>query len=262
MPTRRGASRLPASPLANKRAKHSGSSSKAPMDEASPCRRNSLGSAAPQSFIELLHDTAGSDITFEVDGERICAHRSVLVAQSPYFREMFESSNAVTGISTAGGAVLRVEASAGALRVLLRFLYTRALPESEDCGELLRPGELVRMAYRFQEQELYQHCLKVFSSGLRTDNVIERLVDAEESGPPALRSAITEWIENNTASVKVHVCDREKIRGRECWHLTLCLFRGCAYVCARCVLYMPATPAQATHARPPHQRKRMRPRKH
>jgi hypothetical protein len=198
-----------ASPLAaNKRAKHSGSSGKAPMDEASPspCRQNSLGSAAPQSFIELLHDMAGSDITFEVDGERICAHRSVLVAQSPYFREMFESSNAGTGSSTAGGAVLRVEASAGALRVLLRFLYTRALPESEDCGESLRPGESVRMAYRFQEHELYQHCLKVFSRGLRTDNVIERLVDAEESGPPALRSLITEWIESNTAAVKVRVC--------------------------------------------------------
>jgi len=197
-----------ASPLAaNKRAKHSGSSGKAPMDEASPspCRQNSLGSAAPQSFIELL-DMAGSDITFEVDGERICAHRSVLVAQSPYFREMFESSNAGTGSSTAGGAVLRVEASAGALRVLLRFLYTRALPESEDCGESLRPGESVRMAYRFQEHELYQHCLKVFSRGLRTDNVIERLVDAEESGPPALRSLITEWIESNTAAVKVRVC--------------------------------------------------------
>jgi hypothetical protein len=36
--------------------------------------------------------------------------------------------------------------------------------------------------------------------------VIERLVDAEESGPPALRSVITEWIESNTASVKVRVC--------------------------------------------------------
>ena len=223
---RRGVLEEARSPVApSKRAKRSGSSGKAPMEEASPSpSRQGLrdAPAAPASYSTLLNDTAGADIMFEVDGERIPAHRSVLAAQSLYFMEMFDAGP--TGGSETGGGALRlqVQAPAGAVRVLLRFLYSGAMPESDDCGESLQPGEMVRMADRAQAHELFQHCLRVFCGGLRKENVIERLVDAEECGPPALRSAIIEWIRKNISHLKVmHVLARA--RGKMCVCVCVCV---------------------------------------
>ena len=48
---------------------------------------------------------------------------------------------------------------------------------------------------------------------LRKVAVVAVVEDAEECGPPVLRSAIVEWIRKNTSSLKVCVCLR--LRGRE-----------------------------------------------
>jgi len=112
---------------------------------------------------KLLDDTALTDVTFAVDGQRFPAHRCVLAARSPYFSGLFESG---TGMSEGGGRAsgedIVIEGlSAGAFCTLLRFLYTHKLPEAENCGEGLEVG----------------------------DNVVARLVLAHDSGLEALEEA-------------------------------------------------------------------------
>ena len=119
-----------------------------------------------------------ADVTFELQGELITAHRCVLAARSPYFAGLFKSGRSMReGHDVGRGDALPLhEVSAGAFRALLRFLYAGVLPEEEDCGEGLAAGEMAVVADRFQAQALFEHCLTLFRGALCVTNVVARLV--------------------------------------------------------------------------------------
>lgn len=106
---------------------------------------------ADSAFARLLGDTTKADVTISVDGEHFPAHRCVLAARSPFFRGILEAE----GVHR-GRQLLSADVSAGAFRVLLRHLYTRALPDAEDCGEGLAIGEMVRVAHDLGTTEVKQ----------------------------------------------------------------------------------------------------------
>jgi hypothetical protein len=92
--------------------------------------------------LEKLHEDYGklveapelADVVLVVEGERFPAHRNVLAARSEYFRGLL-----LSGMQEGSGQqeIKLGEVSAGAFRVLLRYLYTAAVPV---WGELQRAG--------------------------------------------------------------------------------------------------------------------------
>jgi speckle-type POZ protein len=138
---------------------------------------------------KLLEDPARADVTFAVGGQRISAHRIILAARSEHFKARFEWEQ--------GEVAIGEEVSAGAFRVLLRYLYTQELPATEDGGEGLAAGEMAKAADYFQAEELYEHCVEQFKGGLRVGNVVERLVYAHDHQLEALEAAAMAFIEEN-----------------------------------------------------------------
>jgi hypothetical protein len=70
-----------------------------------------------------------ADVVLVVEGERFPAHRNVLAARSEYFRGLV-----LSGMQEGSGQqeIALEEVSAGAFRVVLRYLYTAAVPAWEE----------------------------------------------------------------------------------------------------------------------------------
>jgi len=177
---------------------------------------------------KLLEDTGLADVTFAVDGQRFPAHCCVLAARSPFFRAMFESGKGMheEGSRAAGQDIVIKEVSAGAFRVLLRFLYTHKLPVEEDCGEGLEVGEMVRVADRFQAVALYKHCVEQFREWLTVNNVVARLVLAHDSGLAGLEEAAMEHFKTNALVFQVS-CMRSAPRYTSVSYASVVLFCVC-----------------------------------
>jgi DNA-binding beta-propeller fold protein YncE len=88
--------------------------------------------AALENYGKLLENGTLADVVLVVEGERFPAHRGVLAAQSEYFRGLFLSG--MQGARSEGGVQEIEQVSAGAIRVVLRYLYTAELPESWEGG--------------------------------------------------------------------------------------------------------------------------------
>ncbi|TVU31133.1 hypothetical protein EJB05_22804, partial [Eragrostis curvula] len=79
-------------------------------------------------FGELLQTEKGADVMFEVGGEKVVAHRCVLVARSVVFSaELFGT---MKESDTAGAGVIYIDdMEAQVLKTLLYFVYTDSLPK-------------------------------------------------------------------------------------------------------------------------------------
>ena len=93
-------------------------------DSEAPKPMTAAFAALQQDYGELVEDGALADVVLVVDGERFPANRVVLAAQSEYFRGLFLSG--MQGGSSEGGVQEIEQVSAGAFRVVLRYLYTAA----------------------------------------------------------------------------------------------------------------------------------------
>jgi hypothetical protein len=113
-----------------------------PVEEAAEATEAAMQMTAAfaemqQDYGKLLDDGL-ADVVLVVKGERFPAHRGVLAARSEYFWGLFLSE--MQGGSSEGGVQEIEQVSAGALRVVLRYLYTAELPESGSEG-LVQEGE-------------------------------------------------------------------------------------------------------------------------
>ena len=123
---------------------------------------------------------------------------------------MFKSGKGMSegGGFAAGQDIVIKEVSAGAFRVLLWFLYENVLPEDENCEEALSPGEMARVADRFQAEELYEHCVGQFLEAMSFANAIERLVLAHGTKLAALENAVMECMVHNYWDIQVR-CSKD-----------------------------------------------------
>ena len=115
--------------------------------------------ALRKDYRKLLDDTENADVTFFVAGVTFPAHRIILAARSDRFAHLLEKNHGKKDIPVPN-------VSAGAFKVLLRYLYAQELPEEEGCGEGLWPGEMAQTAFFFQMLDLYHHCVEQFKAGL------------------------------------------------------------------------------------------------
>jgi len=129
---------------------------------------------------QLLESGKGSDVTFDVAGEKIAAHKLVLTTRCEHFRSMFSSSG------TAEADAVKVpeeDITAKAFRKLLRYLYTDAAPEYagiDDTTELLIAADRCRL----EALKLWSE--RAIIANLNGDNVIDALILAEKFNCPSL----------------------------------------------------------------------------
>ena len=153
-----------------------------------------LSSPDPQDYSKIMDNGAAVDVNLLVDGHMFPAHRRVLEEKSAYFNDLFKSWSGSIRSDNRQEVLLEDVGSGAAFRVLMRFMYTRALPATEDCGEELEAGEMAKMAEQFGVVELYEHCAGQFRKGLTTENAIQRLAQAHTSGLVELQQVVMEYV--------------------------------------------------------------------
>jgi DNA-binding beta-propeller fold protein YncE len=192
-----------------------------PVEEAGvtvPAKAHAAIAALLQDYAKMVEnsDSELADVVLLVDGERFPAHRCVLAARSEYFRGLFLSGMQE---GTSEGGVQKIgEVSAGAFRVVIRYLYSAQLPEGgagtgggqgaggdgEDAteGQVLERAVL-KAADLFRLEELLQHCVEAFGRRLKVDTAVEQLVWAHTDGPAEARTVATEYMVRNGRRIRV-----------------------------------------------------------
>ena len=182
----------------------------AAQDSGATMATKTQSKLALENYDKILEDGILADVVLVVDGERFPAHRVILAAQSEYFRGLF-LSGMQEGRSEGGVQEIELgEVSAGALRVVLWYLYTAELPESAERGggEEAKGGRVLERAVLkaadlFRVEGLLEHCVEAFGRGLKVDTAVEQLVWAHNHGPAEARTVATEYFARNGRRIQV-----------------------------------------------------------
>ncbi|KAF6991800.1 hypothetical protein CFC21_008846 [Triticum aestivum] len=117
--------------------------------------------AAPPSdmhrhFGRLLSTGDGADVTFEVGGERIAAHRCVLAARSSVFMAELLGPEKK---EKAGASCVRITGmEAGVFKTMLHFIYTDSLPDMEEGDAVVMAQRLLVAANEYKLERLKLLC--------------------------------------------------------------------------------------------------------
>ncbi|CAL5007524.1 unnamed protein product [Urochloa decumbens] len=141
----------------------------------------------------LLEEGDGADVTFEVQGESIRAHRAVVASRSPVFKEELQ------GLMQEHGEyrIAISDMQPDVFRALLRFIYTDSLPNTDplskgDSLEMTR--HLLVAADRYGMHRLQLVCASILSKSLDVENVSATLDLADRHGCSALKDACIDYI--------------------------------------------------------------------
>ncbi|XP_073359298.1 BTB/POZ and MATH domain-containing protein 2-like [Aegilops tauschii subsp. strangulata] len=102
----------------------------------------------------LLKSMDGADMTFNVGGEKVLAHRSVLAARSSVFKaELFGSM-----MENAGNPLVEIsDMESDVFKSLLHFIYTDSMPEITR-EDVVMAGHLLVAADRYDVERLKLLC--------------------------------------------------------------------------------------------------------
>jgi hypothetical protein len=196
-----------------------------PVEEAVvtvPAKAHAALVALQQDCFKMVGDSELADVVLWAEGERFPAHRGMIAARSEYFRGLLLSG--MQGGRSESGGVQEIElggVSAGALRVVLRYLYTAEVPESGEGGagagggngaggdgEEAAAGQVLERAVLkaadlFRVEGLLEHCVEAFGRGLKVKTAVEQLVWAHNHGPAEARTVATEYFVRNGRRIRV-----------------------------------------------------------
>ncbi|XP_025822260.1 BTB/POZ and MATH domain-containing protein 2-like [Panicum hallii] len=142
----------------------------------------------------MLGEKEGSDVTFNVQGEAVTAHKIVLAMRSPVFKARFYGPEREKKM----GCVAVEDVRPAVFRALLRFIYTDSLPDMDDLGdddgkEMFR--HLLVAADQYEVTRLELMCEdSLCKNSLSTDSVASTLAFAEEQNLCSLKDACIEFI--------------------------------------------------------------------
>jgi len=118
---------------------------------------------------QQLESAPFHDVWFVVEGERVPAHRTVLYARSAYFRAMLSE-----GFRESSSPEIPIQGtSCAAFKALLKYLYT-------DCMEVEEEVlfDLAKLCDLYQEERLYNHCMRRLTKGITHENAVTQLIEA------------------------------------------------------------------------------------
>ncbi|GAQ90731.1 BTB/POZ/MATH-domains containing protein [Klebsormidium nitens] len=150
-------------------------------------------------YSQLLESGEASDLTLEVDGEQIRAHKLILCARSPVFKAQLmgplrEKSN-----------TLQIDdVQAPIFRALLHFIYTDALPDSEtssssssSSSSTIMAQHLLAAADRYGLDRLRLICEAKLCEGVSVDTVATTLALAEQHHAAQLKKVCLQYAAQN-----------------------------------------------------------------
>ncbi|KAF8722885.1 hypothetical protein HU200_022022 [Digitaria exilis] len=149
-------------------------------------------------FTGLLKSGEGTDVTFEVSGETINAHRCVLAARSAVFRaELF--GHMKEGTTTSAIHIDDMEAKV--FRLLLSFIYSDLMPDIiDEEGDNANDEEVILQhllvaADRYDIQRLRLMCEEKLCGYINATTVATLLVLAEHHHCRGLKEACLDFLD-------------------------------------------------------------------
>ncbi|CAO2184332.1 unnamed protein product [Urochloa humidicola] len=143
----------------------------------------------------LLDSADGSDVSFAVGGETFRVHRAVLAARSPVFKAQLFGSMADANMDHITLHDIRPET----FRIVLRFIYTDALPSDKDLGIMSSSTaidvfqELLAAADMYQLERMKLVCAQKLWECVSTENVAMMLGCAEMHSCPELKDGCLDF---------------------------------------------------------------------
>lgn len=144
-------------------------------------------------FEFMLREGIGTDVALYVGTEKkiIHAHRLVLSARSPVFRQMLLSSG--MSEATADGEVVLTDVNSQVMDWFLHYLYTDSLaPELDGNDEAL--CHILAVAHKYQVDSLVNRCIMGIVSNLTEDTACERLMMADLLGLADFQQLVLQYI--------------------------------------------------------------------
>ncbi|KAF8673394.1 hypothetical protein HU200_048958 [Digitaria exilis] len=131
------------------------------------------------------------DVTFEVQGDTISAHRLVLAARSLVFKaELFGPTKERTM-----SHIRIVDMDPRVFKAMIHFIYTDTLPEMDKDDTMVMAQHLVVAADRYGMERLKLVCEDMLCRYINTSTAATTLVFAEQYGWKGLKEACFKFLE-------------------------------------------------------------------
>ncbi|XP_022731079.1 BTB/POZ and MATH domain-containing protein 4-like [Durio zibethinus] len=157
-------------------------------------------------FGMLLENMEGSDITFDVAGEKFCSHKLVLAARSPVFRSEF-----FDGMDEEKQEIVITNLEPKVFKALLHFIYRDTLSEEvESVGSSSASvssvsetliAKLLAAADRYCLERLKLMCESCLCKNISVNSVAKILALADEYHAKELRAVCLRFAAENLAAV-------------------------------------------------------------
>ncbi|TVU04977.1 hypothetical protein EJB05_48124, partial [Eragrostis curvula] len=156
-------------------------------------------------FGNLLDSTDGSEVSFVVGGETFPAHRAVLAARSPVFKAQLFGSMADAKMPT----ITLHDIAAATFKIMLRFMYTDALPGKDELGDspIEAFEDLLAVADRYALDRLKLFCASKLWENVTVDTVAAALSCAETYNCPELKKNCMAFVTEEKNVKKVLLTD-------------------------------------------------------
>ncbi|XP_010549705.1 PREDICTED: BTB/POZ and MATH domain-containing protein 4 [Tarenaya hassleriana] len=153
-------------------------------------------------FGTLLENEEGSDVTFNVAGEKFRAHRLVLAARSPvYENELLE------GTADEDREIEVTDMEPRVFKALLHYIYKDALVEEMELATTgssasdTLAAKLLAAADKYRLPRLSLMCESVLCKGLSVNSVANILAIADRHNASALKSVCLKFAAENLVAV-------------------------------------------------------------
>ena len=167
-------------------------------------------------YLQLFENAENSDITFNVQDVQIRAHKTILIARSVYFRNMFDSrmNEAETG------KIDVPDADPSAFRGMLQYIYGGASPKNLNDIVI----DLYALADKYGLKNLLEICESFLQENLDADNVVEVLLLADKYSLEELKSKAKVVMKANLFVLQQSEENRKKLEQRPSLLLDLVIF--------------------------------------
>ncbi|XP_037521121.1 speckle-type POZ protein B [Rhipicephalus sanguineus] len=131
----------------------------------------------------LLESGSSADVTLTVGSETFHAHKNILAARSPVFRDMFKHT------TTEDDNVVIADVEPDVFANILQFVYTGSVPEPIE-----KPDSLLRAADRYHLDRLKAMCELTLISRLSAETASDTLILSHQHDADTLRSRTLNFV--------------------------------------------------------------------